>query len=213
MIIAEYSVDHPILRETLNRCPESHIKWEHSYGTRDDELVIIFWLETDDFDAFEAAMADDPTVKNPTLQSEFYDRRDYQVELAGRGRKASILPVLISVGGIHLHVTADSEGWRARTRFPDREAFETVYRFYEEEGVPFQFHNIYDQVDPPGGGAPQLTEIQRATLVEAVDSGYLSIPRDCSLEELGDRLGISESAASERFRRGVKALVESTIYR
>ncbi|MFC7026439.1 helix-turn-helix domain-containing protein [Halomicroarcula sp. GCM10025710] len=32
-------------------------------------------------------------------------------------------------------------------------------------------------------------------------------PRGCSLEELGEQLGISRSATSERFRRGVKNLV------
>ncbi|WP_256527528.1 helix-turn-helix domain-containing protein [Natrinema marinum] len=46
----------------------------------------------------------------------------------------------------------------------------------------------------------------------AVETGYLDIPRSCSLAELGDRFDISPNAAFERFRRGVKALVENTVH-
>ena len=48
-------------------------------------------------------------------------------------------------------------------------------------------------------------------LVAAVDEGYLDIPRSCSLAELGTQFDISSNAASERFRRGSKTLIENTL--
>ncbi|WP_380681753.1 helix-turn-helix domain-containing protein [Salinigranum sp. GCM10025319] len=63
----------------------------------------------------------------------------------------------------------------------------------------------------PGQDHFALTEAQRETLIEASESGYLEVPRACSLAELGDRLEISDSSASERFRRGVNQLVRQTI--
>ncbi|WP_227377759.1 helix-turn-helix domain-containing protein [Haladaptatus halobius] len=56
-----------------------------------------------------------------------------------------------------------------------------------------------------------LTDTQRETLLSAVDYGYFEIPRESSLAELATQLGISQNAASERIRCGVKQLVTETL--
>ncbi|WP_254531435.1 helix-turn-helix domain-containing protein [Natrinema gelatinilyticum] len=57
-----------------------------------------------------------------------------------------------------------------------------------------------------------MTDRQQETLIVAVDAGCLDIPQSCSLAKLGERSDISSNAASERFRHGVKPLVENTVY-
>lgn len=212
MIIAEYTLDHPFLRETLQRVPELEVTWEDSYIDPDGRLLIIAWVDCEDFDALDVALADDSTVEEPTVLTEAGGRRLYRFELVGAGAESSIMSSVFDVGGMQLEITATSEGWRNRTRYPSRDAFERVYRFCLERDIDFQFHSIYEPAERLGHDHLPLSDAQRETLIEAVDSGYLDIPRGSSLEELGDRLGISESAASERFRRGVKALVEATIH-
>jgi predicted DNA binding protein len=41
--------------------------------------------------------------------------------------------------------------------------------------------------------------------------GYFEIPREASTSDIGDRLGISAQAVSERLRRGHRKLVTSTV--
>lgn len=211
MIIAEYTIDHPILRKTIQRNPGVEITWEDSYPGSDGSENTLVWIDSDDFTAVEAALRDDPTVADSTVLTEAGDRRLYRFELSAAGAEQSITPLLAEVGGVHQNLVADENGWHNRTKFPDRSAFEQVYQFCRDHGLTFTVDQIYrttdDTVDVDGG----LSDTQRDTLIEAVESGYLDIPRHTSLAELGDRLGVSESAVSERFRRGVKTLIRETI--
>lgn len=212
MIIAEYTLDHPILRETLQRVSGIELTWEDSYTDLNGQMSVIAWIDCEDFDVIDTALADDPTVAEPTVLAETGGRRLYRFELVDEGAESSIMPVVVKVGGVHLEMTATREGWRNRTRYPSREAFAQVYRFCHDYDIGFEFHRIYERSELFRPDTPALSDAQRETLIEAVDSGYLDIPRQSSLEELSDRLEISESAASERVRRGVKTLIEETIY-
>ncbi|MDG5777272.1 helix-turn-helix domain-containing protein [Haloarculaceae archaeon H-GB2-1] len=211
MIEVEYTLDHPILRETLQSGVSVTLNWESSQTGPNDERRMIAWLESDDFDAVERAIRDDPSVENPVVLTDLGDRRLYRFDLAEVGKESSIMPILADVGGVHQELTADAEGWRNRTRFPDRESFERLRRFCSDNDIPFRFERLWQQSDRDGGRPSAVTEAQHETLLAAVESGYLDVPRKCSLAELGAELGISQSAASERFRRGTKRLVESTL--
>jgi predicted DNA binding protein len=121
------------------------------------------------------------------------------------------MPVLADVGGVHLELVADADGWHNRTRFPDRESFELVYQFCKRHELDFTVDQIYRSTGDARAKTGGLSPAQQETLIEAVKAGYLDIPRGASLAELGDRLGVSESAASERFRRGSKTLIRETL--
>lgn len=54
-----------------------------------------------------------------------------------------------------------------------------------------------------GDSGRELTAKQRAALELALEEGYFQVPRAITLEELGERLGISQQAASKRIRRGL----------
>jgi predicted DNA binding protein len=53
-----------------------------------------------------------------------------------------------------------------------------------------------------------LTDRQREVLETAVREGYFTVPRECTLAELADTLGIDKSTASTTLRRGQQRLVE-----
>lgn len=56
-----------------------------------------------------------------------------------------------------------------------------------------------------------LTRGQREVLVAAMERGYFEVPRRASLVDLGESLDISDSAASQRLRRGLSELISSTL--
>jgi predicted DNA binding protein len=211
IVIVDYTVEHPILRHTRRQLPGIEVTWEDSYRTADDAMQMLVWIEYDEFDAVEAALGEDPSVENPTVLTDVGTRRMYRVDLVGRARETSAVPKVVEVGGVFRSAVGTESGWRISGQFPDRDAFEQLYRFYEDHGIEFAFDGIYEPTDSSVADSPELTEAQREILVEAVDSDYLAVPRQCSLAELADRLGISESAASERFRRGARVLVEQTV--
>ena len=60
---------------------------------------------------------------------------------------------------------------------------------------------------------PLLTDRQRRLITAAVENGYYDTPRECSLTDLAERLGIAKSTASETLHRAeehvIKEYVES----
>lgn len=212
MIIAEYTLDHPILREALADAPETEVVWEASHQGMEGQRQFVAWAESNDLKAFEEAVQSDPSVQNPDVLAETDGRRLYRFDLTGESTETDIMPLLVEVGGVQQKLAGTSDGWLNRTRFPNRHAFERIRRFCGDHDIDFTFHRIYQRSELFGPNSPAMSDAQRETLIDAVDSGYLEIPRQSSLEELGERLEISESAASERFRRGVRNLIKQTIY-
>lgn len=211
MIIAEYTLDHVILRETLEQAPSTTVIWEDSHTAPTGQRRFIAWVESDNFDTFERGLGVDTSVANAEVLTAPAGRRLYRFDLTTDAAKTDIMPLLMEVGGVHRELVATSDGWRNRTQFPDRQAFERVYQFCRDHDISFTFHRIWEQRDRYGNGPTELTDAQREVLHAAVESGYLDIPRRCSLAELGATLDISESAASERLRRATKNLINQTL--
>lgn len=212
MILVEFRLDHPILRDALGRIPGTELTWVRSDATDGERICILVWADGDDLDAFDAALADDPTVARPTPLVDVGDRRLYRAELTDEGLRTSIYPLLVEEGGVVRELTADHRGWSFRVAFPGRESVDRFFDFCADHGIDADLYRLYEESTSAPGSSYGLTDSQREALIAAVDSGYFEIPRESSLDELGERLGISGNAASERVRRAMSALVEHTIY-
>jgi len=213
MLLATLLIDYPILRETLSRAPDTKVTWEQSDLTEVGDHQMLVWVDGG-VASFDAGLETDPTVKAPLQVVEFGDRRLYQLELTDDGQRVSVYPTVIEAGNVLQEVTATHEGWNFRVAFPSDEALEQFHAFFVDRGLDVELRRLCDTHEPTDGSHLQygITDRQRETLVAAVDAGYLDIPRSCSLAELGEQLGISPNATSERFRRGVETLIENTVY-
>ncbi|WP_424004646.1 helix-turn-helix domain-containing protein [Haloarcula salina] len=211
MIIAEFTIDHPVLREPLSSVPGTKAEWEQTYERAGEPPQMTVWITTGDFEAFEAALSNDTGVTNPTVLADVGDRRLYRVELTDLGRATNLVPEILDAGGVFERAIGSSEGWRCRVQLPDRGGLADIAEFCRDNGLDFTFERLYSRADSEVQSDVTLTAEQRETLLAAVETGYLEIPRESSLAELGDRLGVSETATSERFRRAVKNLTEQTL--
>lgn len=50
-------------------------------------------------------------------------------------------------------------------------------------------------------GLPVLNDLERETLRLGLDLGYFDLPRECTMGELADSLGLSKSGAHYRIKR------------
>ncbi|REA03849.1 bacterio-opsin activator [Haloferax sp. Atlit-6N] len=210
MLIAEFTIDHPILLTPLREISDIEVEWEETYRGPDDRTQMLFSVRSDDFAAVEAALADDRSVTNPTVLDDTGDRRFYRVDFTSAGDETNLMPEFISVGGVLQRAVGTNSGWRCHARFPSRDAFRHIMQFCADHDITVSVKRLYEETDQDGLSV-SLTDAQRELLVVASECGYLEIPRTCSLADLGDQLDISDSSASERFRRGVKQLVQQTV--
>lgn len=56
-----------------------------------------------------------------------------------------------------------------------------------------------------------LSHQQRDALILALERGYFDVPRGVTLTEIGDELGITQQATSERIRRAAQKVLRSVL--
>lgn len=207
-VIAEFRLDHPLLRSALTTVPDMRLSWEDTTPIDDDRTRILLWAEGGDFEAFEAAVDGDPTVTPPERSVQFGDRRLYQFQVIGEGDEPTIYPVIVEQGTIIHRFTGTHEGWECRCTFPSETEFAFFRDTCAEEGIDLTLHSRYEQQPTTSPFAPNLTDRQQELLLTALEAGYFEIPREASLAEVGEQVGITGNAASQRLRRGMRTLVE-----
>jgi predicted DNA binding protein len=104
-----------------------------------------------------------------------------------------------------------NDGWFVRLLLPDREALNHIWNYARDNDITFDIVEVYGNEDTSGESSYGLTEQQRAALRLAYRRGYFQEPRDVSLDEVAQELGLSSTAMSGRLRRGIRNLVAATI--
>jgi predicted DNA binding protein len=210
VLIAEFSIESPILIGALAEAPGSRVIYEEHYRSADD-VRLLFWAEGDDVAAFDAGLAADPTIADATRLSETPTLRLYRVTYTERGRAATIVPIWGDLDVVLLSAEATVGGWELRMRVPGRDELRRLRAYCRDRGVGFSLSALYHDVDPSGAMEADLSADQREALQAALDAGYYEIPREASLADVAADLGISSQALSERLRRATGRLVRSSL--
>ena len=209
-IVAHFTVplDAVALAETFRATPEMRLEVER-LATHSREWVMPFvWASGDDFEAFEAGLADDPSVAEHSVVDEFDGTRLYEIQWVES--VADLVDEVVDQHGTILEASAASDGWFFRIRFTDQSQVEAFADHFNRRGVSFEVQQLTRPTDPRQATFG-LTENQRETLVLAQQAGYFEVPRAVSLSDLADRVGVSSNSLSERLRRGNDALVQNAL--
>lgn len=98
--------------------------------------------------------------------------------------------------------------WTLELRFPDQDDATGFYERYDGAGHRLTVHRMA----PGGAGSPtadRLTPKQREALSRAVTGGYFEVPRRTTLGDIARELDVSDTAVSQRIRRGISNLLQS----
>jgi predicted DNA binding protein len=204
-------VEHPDLAlvETIRSVPDVDLGVVSDAGTDPDHGVHWFWVEAEDFDAFEAALAADHTVASFSTVAGNGERRTYQIEYSDAATLVS--PVVTDAGGLVLESRSRGDGWELVLQLADRNAIEELDAFARETDLRLEVLEIREAEESDIDTAFGLTEPQIEALVNAYLHGYYDEPRGAVLADLADLLDISETAVSGRLRRGSAALIDATL--
>lgn len=207
-VIAEFSLAPGKLSfaTALSAAPSVEFEIEREYGTRSATPVAFCWARGGDLEAFERGLERDETLTDIRRLSKSDDQRLYRVQLTG---EASVVTydLWIDLGAARLEMRYADGRWHTRMRFPDREALSTFSSSCDEHGLDFRLDRLYNTDPTDGPPRDQLTSCQRETLQLAHERGYFDIPRQATLGDLADDLGVSNQAVSERLRRGCARIV------
>ena len=204
-LIAEFEADPPFGQRAMERAPSTTLVREETDLTPDGGIRIVCRATGDDLDAFEAALAADEAVADLTTLAETDESRVYAVRIAIPGDETAYA-ALVDCGGQILALEHDVDGVHARVRLPSREAYVALKEAWERRYGDLRTLGLYTE---RGGDGLALTPKQREALAVAIDRGYFDVPRRATLAEVAAELGVSDTAASQRIRRGCRELVRA----
>ena len=109
----------------------------------------------------------------------------------------------------HVDPTGSARGYAlslAVDESVDVEALLTLIANVDTDGVRIRDVRDADRSTVPVA-VDELTEVQRDTLVRAVEAGYYSTPREVTLSEFVEEFDVSKSAISQRLRNAEMTIV------
>ncbi|WP_435117992.1 helix-turn-helix domain-containing protein [Halolamina sp. C58] len=199
-----------VLRPSLEAAPGMTLKREWATAAdRTADPMLFVWASGGDFEAFEAALPEDPTIGEHECIDDRGDRRLYRVTV-NREVTTNPTPIDRETGASRLSIETTVDGAVLEVRLPNREALSEYISRLRESGFTVDLLRAHD-ADDGGGSEYGLSEKQTEALREALHAGYYEVPRETDLGTLAEEFDISEQALSERLRRGVSSVLAATV--
>lgn len=203
LVELEIAAANTVLGQATTASPGTHISLEQIVPTS-DAAIPYFWVETDDFEGFEAAVRDHPNVTELKHITTVDGRRLYRIYWAELGPFVDAL----TTSDATILDGHGSDPWTFRLLFPSRADVTTFRELCTDADIVFDVRRVSDLTENAPQSTYNLTDEQYEALLLAIERGYYSIPRQVTLAELAEDVGISQQAMSERLRRGTaKVLV------
>jgi predicted DNA binding protein len=208
--IAEFEIplDDFAMSRTLTHIDGIELEIERVVAHTEESVMPYVWVLGDDFDAFDQALSEDPSVDEFERISETDEWVLYRMNWAGDIH--FLAKLLLEYEGTILSATAASDRWHIRALFPTHEGVSKTYDYAKEHGMSLTLARIYE-MDDERTGRFGLTEEQGEALTLATERGFFKVPREINLEELSEELGISHQSLSERLRRAQHTININTL--
>ena len=170
-------------------------------------FVPYLWVRSESVPAVEAALQRADATASVEVVEQFGDEALVRAEWR---RGDGVFDLVCDADGAVLEAVGEDGTWRLTLRFPTRDALGAFYRACGEHEIPVTLVNVHG-ADPPGSAPNYLTDAQAEALSAALELGYFEVPRRATLTDLATELGVSDSAVSQRLRRGVGAVLARAI--
>jgi len=171
-------------------------------------IIPYFWVRRADTEDIENAFEPHEGVTNirmvDSIENEYLMRAEWKPAYFG------VLSALAKANVVLLSGIGTKEQWRFEVRGESQAAIASFREYCQENEIPITITAVHAMVPIQGDGY-ELTETQREALVLAYERGYFDTPRECSLEEIAEELGITQQSVSARLRRGHRRLITATL--
>ena len=174
-----------------------------------DVVIPYFWVRGTKVEDIEAAFTEHPGVNDiqpvDSVADEYLLRVEWSLEYD------DVLSVLIETDIPLIKATGTNEQWTFNIRGDSRSDVATFHTRCRELGIPVTLTELHALTPVETETEEALTDKQQEALVLAYDRGYFESPREVTMEELGEELGISQQALGARLRNGIKHTLNQTL--
>ena len=151
-----------------------------------------------------------PTVEDTTIVGDTDDETVFR--LNWDETVPDLLECIRENDGTVLSAIAQDDVWTFDIRFPSTDAASRFCTGYGDDTFPITIRRMNQQGAPHHLSNGQISAKQREALSCAVTGGYFEVPRRTKLVDLAGELGISDTAVSQRLRRGLSTILSDSAF-
>ncbi|WP_336327665.1 helix-turn-helix domain-containing protein [Halovenus sp. HT40] len=196
------------LGTVFHQMPDVTVKLDRLIPAQ-DVVIPYFWVRGSKVDSIESAFTESPGVKTIRLVDSVEDEYLLRVEWALE--HDDVLTILAETAVPLIKATGTGQQWTFEIRGDDRSDIAEFQRRCREVDIPITLTELHALTPIETETEAALTETQQEALLLAHERGYFESPRDVTLEELGEQLGISQQAFGSRLRGGLDHVLGSTL--
>ncbi|WP_276255466.1 helix-turn-helix domain-containing protein [Halomontanus rarus] len=196
------------LGTVFERLPRVTVELERIIPAR-DVVIPYFWVRGTAVDDIEGAFSDHPGVKRIRLIDSVEDEYLLRVEWALD--YDDVLTTLTETKIALIEAVGTNQQWTFDIRGDDRQDIAAFQQRCLELDIPITLSKLHALTPIESETESALTDSQQEALLLAYERGYFNSPRDVTMADLGDELGISQQAVASRLRRGIDSILGSTL--
>lgn len=206
-VLAEISIPRGefVLGGVFDDHPECTVEFERVVPF-DSEGELLFRVDGTEPSTVARALSNWPHAEHTTVHGEGVEPPLFEVSL--NGASDYFIDTLGESGAHVFEARGGTDSWEFQLQFADHSDLVGFNEQLTEAGIPVTLNRLSN---PTASVRSSLSAEQREAVSLAYRHGYFDVPRNCTIQDLADEVGISDSAFSQRLRRGVGICVQETL--
>lgn len=196
------------LETIFEQLPDVSVELERIIPAR-NVVIPYFWVRGTVVDDVQAAFSEHPGVERIQFIDSIKD--EYLLRVEWDAKYNGVLTTLAETEVVLIKAVGTNTGWTFDIRGDTRSDIADFQSLCRELGIPITLTKLQALTPIETGSEAALTDTQQEALVLAYQRGYFESPREVTMEEIGDELGITEQAVASRLRRGIKHVLGNTL--
>ncbi len=196
------------LGTVFEQLPDVSVELERIIPAR-DVVIPYFWVRRTTVDNVEEAFSEHPGVRRIQFVDSVEDEHLLRVEWALDYNE--VLTTLTETKISLIKAVGTNTRWTFDVRGDTRDDLSNFQSRCRELQIPITLTELHALTPVETATEAALTDAQQEALVLAYERGYFESPRETTMEEIGDELGISQQAVASRLRRGINHILGETL--
>jgi predicted DNA binding protein len=167
-----------------------------------DVVIPCVWVRGSSSEDVVGAFSEHPGVRDMELVDSVEE--EYLLRAESTHEYGGILGTLAETDVPLIEATGTDEQWTFEIRGDDRGDVAAFQQRCREQDIPVTLTTLHALTTVETATEAVITDPQEEILVLAYERGYFESPRQITMTELGEELGISQQAVASRLRRGLR---------